>query len=258
MVPNVFEKESIKEFDKATAALANYTVIHTVVPNAMVGLEFTESTSYDVIISKYDLPQINAIEMIRVLRKAGDNTPLILVVDKDQDMSVLEKEDVKPLIFTVLHEPYFPGTLCQAIQSAVTLTRRVPPQAHYIPDRAYSATSSSSSAASVPSAAAAPSFLQGLSLQNMPANIEELEHFIAMLQKQLLRSQAQAQAQGQGICSAEEWMAYERLGMGNSSMSMAEGNWSNVFDVHTVTPVEKKASRKRAPKEVSRKRVLGH
>lgn len=93
--------------------------VFDVVPNAFVGLEFTEITCYDVVMADVNLPQLGGIDMIRVLRNVGVNIPLIVVADAESDLGFLHQDDMKAFVCGVLRKPFHAVELCDVIEKCV-------------------------------------------------------------------------------------------------------------------------------------------
>ncbi|HTY15468.1 MAG TPA: PAS domain S-box protein [Methanoregulaceae archaeon] len=53
--------------------------------SAREALEKMKDRSYDVIVSDYDMPEMNGIEFLKILRSSGDQTPFILFTGKGQE-----------------------------------------------------------------------------------------------------------------------------------------------------------------------------
>src|SRR4030042_7083345 len=68
---------SLLEMIKLLAERSREMTLQTAqsVPEA---LEILSQKSFDVIILDYDMPEINGIEFLKMLRKEGDSTPIIL------------------------------------------------------------------------------------------------------------------------------------------------------------------------------------
>ena len=63
----------------------NYSCAFTVVPNAFIGLECSEHTSYDLIIAKKDMQHLGATDMMNVLHAVGSPTPIVLLLDEQDN-----------------------------------------------------------------------------------------------------------------------------------------------------------------------------
>jgi CheY-like chemotaxis protein len=120
--PGVDEKEASKVLEKCTEGLDECCFSFTVVPNAFLGLECTEHTSYDIIIIQASLPQINAVHFLNILKTVGAQTPVVLLVDltiADEWIDIQDK-DAKELGFTaILRKPFSTNHLCNLIKSVI-------------------------------------------------------------------------------------------------------------------------------------------
>ena len=120
--PGVDEKEASKVLEKCTEGLDECCFSFTVVPNAFLGLECTEHTSYDIIIIQASLPQINAVQFLQILRKVGAETPVVLLIDLTvaDEWIHIQDNDAKDLGFTaILRKPFSTNHLCILIKSVI-------------------------------------------------------------------------------------------------------------------------------------------
>eukprot|EP01039_Chlorochromonas_danica_P003709 gene3709-4058_t len=116
------ERLSAQKLEGYTSAL-DFLCLFTVVPNVFVALEFLEHTAYDMVIANYDLPQLNAMEMTKILRCVGNMTPVVLIA-KEEERKKFEKDPNLHYISTILKKTFFPSELCQAILSMNSKSKR--------------------------------------------------------------------------------------------------------------------------------------
>lgn len=89
----------------------------TVVPDSFRGLEATEHTLFESIFVHKNLPHLDGLETIRVLRTANYDRAVVLVVDEDDTMA---PEDAVQLGFVgVLRKPFTSLQLCEAIAASI-------------------------------------------------------------------------------------------------------------------------------------------
>ncbi|UUX91442.1 response regulator [Methanoplanus endosymbiosus] len=58
--------------------------------SGMQALDMTENTSYDTIISDYDMPGMNGLELLKIIRGRGDDIPYIIFTGKSSEEVVIE------------------------------------------------------------------------------------------------------------------------------------------------------------------------
>jgi PAS domain S-box len=58
--------------------------------SAQAALEKIQTTSYDAIVSDYMMPGMDGIELLKVLRSSGDNTPFLIFTGKGREEVVIE------------------------------------------------------------------------------------------------------------------------------------------------------------------------
>jgi CheY-like chemotaxis protein len=80
---DVDEKRAARILEKSTEGIRNSVCVFTVVPNAFVGLEYSETTCFDIIFVQKDLESLNGYQMLQVLRNVGAPMPIILVTKHD-------------------------------------------------------------------------------------------------------------------------------------------------------------------------------
>ncbi len=87
-----------------------------VVSDAFRGLEATDHTIFDCIFVQKLLPNLNGIEMLRVLRTAGYRNAVVLVVDDSDTVSVAEAVSLG--FVGLLRKPFSSIQLCETILAA--------------------------------------------------------------------------------------------------------------------------------------------
>jgi DNA-binding response OmpR family regulator len=63
--------------------------VHTA-QSALEALKILPEKSYDAIIVDYDMPEINGIEFLKILRQKGDTTPVILFTGVGNERRAIE------------------------------------------------------------------------------------------------------------------------------------------------------------------------
>ncbi|RYG97031.1 hypothetical protein EON65_53475, partial [archaeon] len=119
------EKAAARVLEESTSQL-NFYCSFTVVPNAFVALECTQHTCYDLIISRLHLAQLNAAEMIKILRNVGCQTPLVVMLDKGEDSDLLLDPTIFPLIFDTVQRPLQTAKLLNLIEAVALFNPRSP------------------------------------------------------------------------------------------------------------------------------------
>jgi CheY-like chemotaxis protein len=79
----VDEKRAARILENSTEGILNSACVFTVVPNAFIGLEYSETTCFDIIFVQRDLDSLNGYQMLKVLRNVGAPMPIILVTKPD-------------------------------------------------------------------------------------------------------------------------------------------------------------------------------
>lgn len=69
--------------DRLVASLTSQNYVVDAVEDGQLGLEYAQSTSYDLILSDVGLPQLNGIDLCQRLRTAGCATPILLMTARD-------------------------------------------------------------------------------------------------------------------------------------------------------------------------------
>lgn len=138
----------------------SFTCVFMVVPDALIGIECTEHSAFDLIFVSQDLKQdLSAYAFLRSLRAVGATTPIVLLISESASseskqtviLSGGRTPKVKQLLdqdsnantglpavgyhappsqekFTAaLHMPYTKRDLCEVIRSAIFLPRLPPP-----------------------------------------------------------------------------------------------------------------------------------
>jgi len=80
---------SLLEVIKLMAERSREMTIHTA-QSAKEALTTLAQKSYDVIIVDYDMPEINGIEFLKILRKHGDTTPIIVFTGRSGEYTAIE------------------------------------------------------------------------------------------------------------------------------------------------------------------------
>jgi DNA-binding response OmpR family regulator len=80
---------SLLEMIKLMAERSREMTIHTA-QSAKEALTTLTQKSYDVIIVDYDMPEINGIEFLKILRKHGDTTPIIVFTGRSGEYTAIE------------------------------------------------------------------------------------------------------------------------------------------------------------------------
>ena len=96
--------------------ITNRTFAYTVVLDGFSALECTEHTLFDVIMVHKDLPHMSGVEVMRILRSAGNHTPVVLVVNEADVVS--DEEALYAGFSGVLRKPYTSLQLCTNIVQA--------------------------------------------------------------------------------------------------------------------------------------------
>jgi CheY-like chemotaxis protein len=201
----------------------------TVVPNAFVALDCTEHANFHLIFAVVNLPNLNAVEMIRVLRNVGNNTPLMLIVNKGntEEMTVAESAEVSPFVFGVMPKPIEGESLIpegranlkSTIQHVVSITRGIMPNVPIL--------SKPSRAVASPREISLPN--QILSHYQLQQRLQELQRHLQACEMELYHQQYQQSLppvysnplyeRSAALCPPEVWTAYENLGFHSSSTS---------------------------------------
>jgi CheY-like chemotaxis protein len=98
--------------------ITNRTFAYIVVLDGFSALECTEHTIFDVIMVHKDLPHMAGVEVLRILRSAGNHTPVILVVNEADGVS--DEEAMYAGFSGVLRKPYTSLQLCTNIVEATS------------------------------------------------------------------------------------------------------------------------------------------
>jgi DNA-binding response OmpR family regulator len=80
---------SLLEMIKLMAERSREMTIHTA-QSAKEALSTLAQKSFDVIIVDYDMPEINGIEFLKILRKHGDTTPIIVFTGRSGEYTAIE------------------------------------------------------------------------------------------------------------------------------------------------------------------------
>lgn len=140
---DIDEKGAAQVLEESTSTLERATCVFTVVPNAFNGLEFTETTCYDMIFIRKDLEHLDAMSFLRILRNVGAPMDIVLLLEKDDTMT---EEQARHVGFhSVLRKEYQAVQLCSIISDIMTrqesaslrgrsaLAASVPPPARFSP-----------------------------------------------------------------------------------------------------------------------------
>eukprot|EP01031_Cornospumella_fuschlensis_P024243 gene24243-29315_t len=120
------EKSASRVLEDSVRNHLHFPCSFTVVPNAFPALECTEHTVFDLIISRPNLQQFNAIEMVKELRGVGCSTPMAIMVNEGEDLKLLSSTKGAidaSLVFDVVQRPLFASKLINLICRA---TGRLP------------------------------------------------------------------------------------------------------------------------------------
>lgn len=153
ILPDVGEKESSKLLEESTSPLFTKfgcLCSFTVVPNAFVGLEYTEYTTFDVIFCHSNLYQLNASNMLRVLRNIGNTTPVVNIIETTQENTFDGFDDV-------LRFPFASRDVCGVIEKVLYKCRNTSFESRDFTAQRSLSSSSSSSSSSSPSSSSSSS-----------------------------------------------------------------------------------------------------
>ncbi len=115
---DIDEKGAARVLEDSTQSLPALTCIFTVVPNAFLGLEATETTCFDLIIVRKDLPHLNAFHFLKILRNVGAPVELILLVEANDPID--ENQALSAGFFGLLRKEYQALHLCNIITNVVS------------------------------------------------------------------------------------------------------------------------------------------
>lgn len=226
------ERLSAQKLEGYTSTL-DFLCLFTVVPNVFVALEFLEHTAYDMVIANYDLPQLNAMEMTKILRCVGNMTPVVLIA-KEEERKKFEKDPNLHFISTILKKTFFPSELCQAILSTNSKSKRKRQEEGVrgiFLEKEKQVDQVKRSSPMLP-----------IQPKHSFSNTSELESYILYLQQLLVRSKqvnpthhymndieavrrAKMAHNPVSPGSCEEWEAYDRLAL------EVKDPWSNLFGI---------------------------
>lgn len=96
--PEVDEKTSSAKLERVSRLLPHLLCVFTVVSNAFNGLECTESTAFDMIFARTELPHLNAMDMLHILRQVNGSNPVPFV------FLVKDSSEVKEIMNTYADE----------------------------------------------------------------------------------------------------------------------------------------------------------
>lgn len=100
---------------KATPAYANATILEAV--NGKEALEVAEAEAPDVILSDWNMPEVNGIEFLDALRARGTTTPFGFVTSESTP-EMYERAMASGAGFLV-SKPFTPETIARALADAV-------------------------------------------------------------------------------------------------------------------------------------------
>ena len=84
---DVDEKGAARVLEQSTLAISNLSCVFTVVPNAFTGLEFSESTCFDLIFVSKELQHLTAFDFLRILRNVGSPVDVVLLIESHDSMT---------------------------------------------------------------------------------------------------------------------------------------------------------------------------
>lgn len=100
-----------------------FTCVFTVAQNAFVGLEFTETTCFDLIFLSNDLKHLNALDFLHILRNVGAPTDIVLIVEQNDPCTEIQAKNVG--FYDLLRKEFQLSTLCSKISHAVNRHRNL-------------------------------------------------------------------------------------------------------------------------------------
>ena len=113
----VDEKGAARVLEESTLTIPNLSCVFTVVPNAFTGLEFSETTCFDVIFIRKELVHLTAFDFLRILRNVGSPVDVVLLVEAHDSMT---EEDARANgFFTLLRKEYQTTQLCNIIVDVI-------------------------------------------------------------------------------------------------------------------------------------------
>ena len=84
---DIDEKGAARVLEESTKSLPHAACVFTVVPNAFSGLEFTETTCFDMIFVRKDLDHLDAVSFLRILRNVGAPMDVVLLLEPQDSMT---------------------------------------------------------------------------------------------------------------------------------------------------------------------------
>ena len=84
---DVDEKGAARVLEQSTLAISNLSCVFTIVPNAFTGLEFSESTCFDLIFVSKELQHLTAFDFLRILRNVGSPVDVVLLIESHDSMT---------------------------------------------------------------------------------------------------------------------------------------------------------------------------
>lgn len=108
--------------------MQEYRIVFTVASNAFLALEACAKTSFTLIITKFSLPQMGAVDLQRVLRSIGLTIPIVLLLPRESFLNPLAKQSWNESC-GVLPKPFEAHQLCDIIRRELRLSY-VPTMSH--------------------------------------------------------------------------------------------------------------------------------
>lgn len=88
--------------------------------NGAEGLKMFQAESFDLVLSDWNMPQMNGLEMLRAIRATGSTTPLIMVTTEAEQGRVLEA--IQSGANNYLVKPFEQETLIEKLEKYVTIS----------------------------------------------------------------------------------------------------------------------------------------
>jgi len=104
--------------EKQTSHL-DYICVFSVVPDALLGLEHSTFTNFDVIMMK-ECPLMGHVSFFRALRSMGETAPGVAIIGNDEEFDITLLHDGALGIVSVLQDPFSAEELSMTIDEALS------------------------------------------------------------------------------------------------------------------------------------------